>query len=804
MGKIRAFFSRLRKENSEDYEISREIMQKIANRFVALQIISGSFGWIFNVLLHGAKSIPCVVTGLCTTSFIVAAIISRKRHQLTNAAWYILVVSALVQFPVVLLFSGSVALLYLLVVIVSLGFVSRPSLRTINVLAMMLIYNILILFLRNISPAWQRMPFDGFISSIIAFNLVSLSIYMLETVFLTQYREYSKLVKEQSKSKSEFLARMSHEIRTPINGIIGMNEMILRETEDKNIIKYANNARNSGKVLLNIVNDILDISKVESGKMELTPMDYTIVDVVSELVAVTSVNAQSKGLEFKWTVDPNIPSLLYGDEVKLTQIITNLLSNAVKYTDEGEVNLSIDGEVHGTRVDLFVCVKDTGHGIHEDAIEHLFDAFERVDLQYTRKIEGTGLGLNITNKLLELMGSQLKVQSEYGKGSEFYFVLTQEIRDIQHIGHLDENYLNETKDATNTKSFVAPNAKVLCVDDNKINLDVFTSLLKRTQVQVTSVESGEACLEIVQKEKFDIIFLDHMMPKMDGIETLKKFREMPANLNENTPVIALTANAVSGAREMYMSCGFSDFITKPINSLLLEKMIMDYLSDDLLEETNTGSMHESSKFNEDSTDVQLPEVEGFDWDYAKKFCQDNEIILSSYRQFRDSLPEMIEEIRGLFISVEDADSRDLCRIKVHAVKSIAAGLGQLTINQLALLAEHALRDNDVERIHGLVPILLEELDKCKNIMSSVELAGDSDSNEKKEYNQAEFIQSLKLLKDTMSEFDVDSADAIVARLRRVEYDEQIEGYVQKICEATQNIDFDGVASLCDEVLGMLE
>lgn len=384
-----------------------------------------------------------------------------------------------------------------------------------------------------------------------------------------------------NEAKSSFLANMSHEIRTPINTVIGMNEMILRESSESAIRQYALDARSSANTLLGIINDILDFSKIESGKMEILPVEYELKGMVTDLVHMIQKRAEDKGLELKLDVNPQLPSKLLGDDVRIKQIITNMLTNAVKYTESGSVTLKVDGHRYDNRLQLYVCVEDTGIGMKAEDLDKLFSAFERIEEKRNRNIEGTGLGMSITKRLLNMMDGNLEVVSEYGKGSSFSFVLEQEVVDSTPMGDVMQKEESNT-DYQYKEAFCAPDVKVLLVDDNKMNCKVFKALLKKTQVQVTECYSGAECLQITKTDKFHIIFLDHMMPELDGIETFHLLRQDSTNPNCETPVVVLTANAMSGAREEYLEEGFDAFLAKPIVPNLLEHMLQDMLPKELL------------------------------------------------------------------------------------------------------------------------------------------------------------------------------------------------------------------------------
>lgn len=384
-------------------------------------------------------------------------------------------------------------------------------------------------------------------------------------------------------AKGRFLAQMSHEIRTPINAILGMDEMILRESKEDNILEYAEDINGAGQLLLSIVNEILDLSKIESGKMEIVETEYNLNNLIEDLTAMIALKAQSKNLLFKVDVDKTLPVMLYGDDVRIRQILTNLLTNAIKYTKEGMIQLSIKGEIQDGMVTLCCFVEDTGIGIKEEHIAGLFDEYKRIEEGSNRYVEGTGLGLNITMRLLELMGSKLQVQSEYGKGSVFFFELNQKVMDLMTIAEFSEEKERTREKKRWEGTFTAPKAKVLVVDDNIINRKVFVKLLQHTKIQIDQAESGFECIDKMQKEAYDIVFLDHMMPEMDGKETLYRLREMKNYPSENSVVVALTANAFVGAKKQYISEGFDDFLPKPIIYRDAEELILKFLPPHLVE-----------------------------------------------------------------------------------------------------------------------------------------------------------------------------------------------------------------------------
>lgn len=387
-----------------------------------------------------------------------------------------------------------------------------------------------------------------------------------------------------NQAKAEFLAHMSHEIRTPINAILGMNEMILRECTDSEIINYASQIQNAGTSLLAIVNDILDFSKIESGKVEILPLEYGTASLFHDLIVLTKLRAESKHLKLCASISPEIPSKLFGDEIRIKQIVTNFLSNAVKYTKEGSITVTATSEPAGEHsIKLIIKVTDTGIGIRKEDIPKLFTSFERLDYKQNRHIEGTGLGMAISKQLVTAMHGEITVESQYQKGSTFTAIIPQAIIDDTPIGNLGQRFEQlQKKPKGEGVNFTAQNASVLIVDDNAVNIAVVSGLLKKTKVSITSATSGEECLSLVKQQHFDIIFMDHLMPSMDGVQTLANMKSMPDNLCQTTPVIVLTANAVSGAKEMYLSSGFTDYLSKPVDPMKLETLLLEYLPADFI------------------------------------------------------------------------------------------------------------------------------------------------------------------------------------------------------------------------------
>lgn len=390
---------------------------------------------------------------------------------------------------------------------------------------------------------------------------------------------------QANEAKSQFLANMSHEIRTPINGILGMDSMLLKECQDEGLREYAKNIQSAGQSLLSIINDILDISKIESGKLEIIPTRYELFSILNDCYNLTKVKIEEKPITLHMKINENIPAKLYGDEVRIRQVMNNFLSNSAKYTHEGSITFGVDYEEKSEgEIWLIITVSDTGIGIKEEDLEKLFASFTRIEEKRNRNIEGTGLGLSLTKNLVDLMQGEITVKSIYEEGSCFTAKIPQKIIDKTPMGDFDKRYRQYIQQSEEQAiSLCAPDAKILVVDDVPMNLIVVKGLLKATKIQIDTAKNGANCLELVQKNRYDIIFLDHLMPEMDGIETLQNMKLLEENPNRNTPVIMLTANAIVGAKEEYMEAGFTDYLTKPVQETLLHEMIMKYLPKELYE-----------------------------------------------------------------------------------------------------------------------------------------------------------------------------------------------------------------------------
>ena len=634
----------------------------------------------------------------------------------------------------------------------------------------------------------------------IIFILVAVIVCLVYCVKLTTKLENARREADAAnRSKSLFLAKMSHEIRTPINAIIGMNEMILREEDRQDIIDYGMDVKRSAYSLLSTINDILDLSKIESGKMELVFAEYDVCTLLYDIVNMISMKAKDKELEIKLSLDEQLPSKLYGDDVRLRQILINLLNNAVKYTETGSVTLSVSGEIQDSNVNLYFEVKDTGIGIKKEDLNKLFVEFERIEEKRNRNIEGTGLGMSITTQLLTMMGSQLQVDSVYGEGSKFYFHLLQNIVDKEPIGDIEKRMHEQVVEYNYEVSFVAPEAKILVVDDNQVNRKVFLNLLKELQMEIHEAAGGFACLDMVTKQPYDLIFLDHMMPDLDGVETIKKMQVLDNNLCKETPVIALTANALSGAKEMYLDIGFSDYLSKPFQPEKLEEMILEYLPKEKVVAVDTSALPKKRDKIVNFADQGFPDVEGIDWKYAAIVQPNAELLLDVILMFISLLKSDAQVLKQNYnillerLDTNPSDSEDVLeawrqyRVKVHAMKTSAAMIGAVSLSSFARLLEDFSKKLIIEPIKALTDIFLEEWLSYEERLSVFKVNERNMENEKK-FSASAILELLGSLDGAMEDMDIDTADEIIKQIQCYEMPDNLKELIEQLASAVINLD----------------
>ncbi|MBR3306477.1 MAG: response regulator [Lachnospiraceae bacterium] len=628
---------------------------------------------------------------------------------------------------------------------------------------------------------------DWLLPGIVSVGLTILLVYnfVILMIYNRKLSEAADQANQANEAKSLFLSTMSHDIRTPMNAILGLNEMVLRESRDENIIGYSESIRTAGNTLLGLINDILDFSKIEAGRMDIINVDYSFASALNDLVNMIQKKAEDKGLVINIDVDSSIPSILHGDEIRIKQVITNILSNAVKYTKEGSVTFSAGFEKSADKPDtiiLKISVADTGIGIKPEDMDRLFRAFERIEEKRNRNIEGTGLGMTIAQSFLAMMGSRLQVSSVYGEGSVFSFDLEQKVVDWEPVGDYEEAFRRSLKERRNYREkFTAPLARVLVVDDTPVNLTVFTSLLKRTKININTADSGDEAVVMYKNKDYDVIFLDHMMPEKDGIETLAEMRALKGTPNDETPIICLTANAVSGMREMYIKAGFDDYITKPIDPDRLESMLLQYLPKDKI-------MPASDEDEEE--DCVLPDflchLDAVDTDAGLARCGSAKSYLETLKVCIESAARNADEIERFRAA---GDIRNTT-VKVHALKSTSRVIGALELGDLAERLEDAGNAGDTETLDRELPELLMQYRKLAEELAPLNEADDDGEDERPLITPEELQEVYGKLSAFCDDFDYDCVVDEVEVLKGFRIPEEEAARVEAIINAVDDLDYE--------------
>ncbi|MDE6214498.1 MAG: response regulator [Lachnospiraceae bacterium] len=606
---------------------------------------------------------------------------------------------------------------------------------------------------------------------------------------------------QENKKKTEntsdiFLSNMSHELRTPINTILGLNEMILRESQEESVKEYARDIRQAGNILLALVSDILDFSKLETDKMELTEGIYDVSSLLNDLINSISVQQRRKKLDLVLDIAQDIPYKLLGDEIHIRQIIGNLLSNAVRYTDKGKVTLHLSWkEVSEDTIEICVIVKDTGKGIRKEDIPNLFKAFQRMHSVDRSKTGGTGLGLAITDRLVKMMGGELEVQSVYGKGSAFSFKIIQKVVDREPLGDFEKQYQESLRSVeAYHEKFIAPMGRILIVDDNAMNLAVAQGLLKATRLQIDVAASGEECLDLIQRKTYHLICMDHMMPGMDGVQTLHEIRAMEGNPSRNIPVIALTANAVAGARELYLKEGFQDYLTKPIDAEKFENMLIEYLPENVVYLSNNRNSNDAGAQTEEDGELEFLESQlylmGFNIRNGLRYMGGDRALYGKVLHDFHSILQEKETALQDFLKKGDMPGY---AIIVHSLKGNARNVGADDLADEAFELEKMSKAGQLEDVTVRSPILFGMMNRMRSSLQSyLESQSTGEAEEQPQESEGEekitedrWIGTLKELAARLDDFDGEGAAAKLKELKRYDRPEG-DKKMLRLCEKAVN------------------
>lgn len=630
--------------------------------------------------------------------------------------------------------------------------------------------------------------------------------YMMTIVDVTKIIEQNHLMKrlvlqteDANRAKTNFVSNMSHEIRTPMNSIVGITEILLRSRHSPKEQEYLLNIQSSGRVLLTIINDVLDCSKMEAGKMQLFDEPYDTCSLFHDLRISMENRIGHSGLELIYDIDQDIPCKLKGDMGRIRQVIINLVNNAIKYTEKGSVRFSVHVRQKNTdKVMLYYEVADTGIGIRKEDHKILFDAFQRVEMDRNRYVEGTGLGLTISQNLVNMMGGVIEVESEYGKGSRFFFTIEQTIIDPTPVSAV--NYNGQKDNVTEKEAeclFIAPEAHILLVDDNELNLVVAKELLKPLRMQIDTAENGLQAVKMVRGSQYDLVLMDHMMPVMDGIEAAKAIRALPEDKYQKLPIIALTANAMVDARKEFLNAGMNGFVAKPIDFARICNQLKLWLPKDLVRDVPKEEAKKLLADDLSDREIQPEDPQmGFSFEEGVKHCGSKAALMKTIRIFYRTIDSKANKIEQC---LKEGLISDYV-IEIHALKSSALLIGAVPLSEAAKELEDYGKQGKTEVLEEKTPDVLTLYRDLKNILRPY---AEKEEDAKKEFSDGEWITALQQIHQCIEQFDLDGVDQIMEQLEEYQVPECIRESMDQLRVYVADVSMEEIMELTDTMTGLL-
>lgn len=629
---------------------------------------------------------------------------------------------------------------------------------------------------------------------------------MMTIVDVTKIIEQNHLMKrlvlqteDANRAKTNFVSNMSHEIRTPVNSIVGITEILLRSRHSPKEQEYLLNIQSSGRVLLTIINDVLDCSKMEAGKMQLFDEPYDTCSLFHDLRISMENRIGHSGLELIYDIDQDIPCKLKGDMGRIRQVIINLVNNAIKYTEKGSVRFSVHVRQKNTdKVMLYYEVADTGIGIRKEDHKILFDAFQRVEMDRNRYVEGTGLGLTISQNLVNMMGGVIEVESEYGKGSRFFFTIEQTIIDPTPVSAV--NYNGQKDNVTEKEAeclFIAPEAHILLVDDNELNLVVAKELLKPLRMQIDTAENGLQAVKMVRGSQYDLVLMDHMMPVMDGIEAAKAIRALPEDKYQKLPIIALTANAMVDARKEFLNAGMNGFVAKPIDFARICNQLKLWLPKDLVRDVPKEEAKKLLADDLSDREIQPEDPQmGFSFEEGVNHCGSKAALMKTIRIFYRTIDSKANKIEQC---LKEGLISDYV-IEIHALKSSALLIGAVPLSEAAKELEDYGKQGKTEVLEEKTPDVLTLYRDLKNILRPY---AEKEEDAKKEFSDGEWITALQQIHQCIEQFDLDGVDQIMEQLEEYQVPECIRESMDQLRVYVADVSLEEIMELTDTMTGLL-